>query len=279
MNDDQPNRQRRQRNPMVKAMRTLNWMVHTGESSWGVREIARALEVPPSTAFRSLSLLEDADVVIRDHETGRYELTLGFYRLASRAALGLPLRAAALPQLEELTDLTGEAAYLGVYDRHQRKVMYIVGVDSRHPVQYMLTRFEWIELVAGAGGMGVLSFLPEHQRERVLRESKLQRFTDRTITSRAELRSEIAKIREQGYCISVSRHIRDAVGISAPIRGPDESVVGVIVLAFPESRLPNYDLDALGRGVVNAARVTSERLGWSESAPGSTAERLEQVPE
>lgn len=269
--NDQP-REVRRRNPLLKAMRTLNWMVDSGESSWGIREVARALDMPPSTAFRTISLLEEADIVKGDPETGRYQFTLDFYRLASRAALGFPLREAALPQLEELADATGEAAYLGVYDRGRRKMMYIDGLDTRHPVQYVLTRFEWTALYAGAGGMGILPFLPEEERERVLRDTTLQRITDRTITSRAELRKEIATIREQGYCISVGRRIPGAAGVSAAIRGPDDSVIGVIVLAFPESRLPDYDAHDLGQRVAAAARATSERLGWREPAAGAAAE-------
>jgi DNA-binding IclR family transcriptional regulator len=263
---DKPAGQVRRRNPLLKAMTMLHWMVDTGRSSWGVREVARAVEMPPSTVFRTLSLLEEAGIVQGDPEDGRYQFTLDFYRLAARAALDVPIREAALPLMRELADRIGEAAYLGVYDPNRRQMMYIDGLDTMHPVQYVLTRFQWTDLYAGAGGMGILPFLPEEERERIVRETKLLRITDKTVGSKAELRREIDEIRAQGYCVSASQRIPGAAGVSAPVFGSDGKILGVIVLAFPESRLPNYDPHDLGRQVAAAARQTSERLGWREGS-------------
>jgi DNA-binding IclR family transcriptional regulator len=243
-------------------------MVESDQSTWGVREVARALQMPPSTTFRTLALLEEAGIMRGDPQTGQYEFTLDFYRFAARAALEVPIRAAALPQMRALARRTGEAVYLGLYDSNRRQMMYVEGLDTVHPVQYVLTQFEWIDLYAGAGGMGILPFLPEDDRENVLRHTRLKRITDRTITNRAELRAEIEEIRRQGYCISVSQRIPGAAGVSAPVFGPDHALIGVIVLALPESRLPNYDPHDLGRQVAKAARSASERLGWRHESLG-----------
>jgi DNA-binding IclR family transcriptional regulator len=269
---DKPTGQVRRRNPLLKAMTMLHWMVDTGRSSWGVREVARAVEMPPSTVFRTLSLLEEAGIVQGDPEDGRYQFTLDFYRLAARAALDVPIREAALPLMRELADRIGEAAYLGVYDPNRRQMMYIDGLDTMHPVQYVLSRFQWTDLYAGAGGMGILPFLPEEERERVVRETKLRRITDKTVATKAELRKEIDEIRAQGYCVSASQRIPGAAGVSAPVFGSEGTILGVIVLAFPESRLPNYDPHDLGRQVAAAARATSERLGWREDGDDSERE-------
>ena len=63
------------RSPVTKAIQMLAWMAESDEQSWGIRQAARGLDVPPSTAHRTFAMLESAGAVVSD-EGGRYRFSL-----------------------------------------------------------------------------------------------------------------------------------------------------------------------------------------------------------
>lgn len=250
-----------QRNPVDKAFRILAWAVEQEKQTWGVREMAREFGMAPSTAYRALLALEAADVLSFDPETTQFRLSLEFFRLASRVAAEVPIRRAAMPRLVELVEVTGETAYLGVYDPRRRKLMYVDVVHSPHPVQYTMACYEWLDLYAGAGALGILPFLPEWEIDEVLGAAELKPLTPDTITEPDKLRNELETIRQNGYVVSVGQRIVDAVGVGAPIFRPGGVVIGDVVLAIPASRFSQRKAATLGRHAAQAAAAISSDIG------------------
>jgi IclR family acetate operon transcriptional repressor len=258
------------RSPVTKALQMLAWMAESGDQHWGIRQAARGLDLPPSTAHRTISMLENAGALTSDEE-GRYSFSLDLIRLASRVALDLPLRRAAMPHMRELVDRTNETAYLGLYNSERRQMMYLDRVQSDHPLRYVLPLYEWMPMHAGAGAEAMLAFLSEQERESILTEANLQAVTDQTVTDPEELRREIAEIRRRGYVMTRGRLIEGTIGLAAPVFGPDDSVVGGLVLALPEVRLKPEDEDSLGHELARCADAVSADLGGERPALDSAA--------
>ena len=262
------------RDPVTKAFRMLAWMADSDQDRWGVRELARGLEIAPSTAHRTISSLEAAGVLVADPQTAGYRLSLEFLRLASKATEDVPIRHAAIAHMRALVDTTNETAYLGAYDAARRKMMYVETVPSSHPLRYVLPMHEWLPMHAGAGGLGILPFLGNEEIEDILRRNALEPLTERTITDVTELNQELARIRRDGYVLSIGRLIPGAVGIAAPIFGSDDRVIGDIVLALPEVRLPAEIAESLGHDVmVCANRVTVDLGGRVRESEASNRSR------
>lgn len=248
------------RSPVTKAIQMLAWMADSEEQSWGIRQAARGLDVPPSTAHRTFAMLESAGALVSD-DAGRYCFSLDLIRLASRIALDLPLRRAALPHLADLVEETGETTYLGVYGGDRLRLMYVDRVESPHPLRYVLPMYEWLPLHAGAGGMSILAFLPEGDIEAILAGDELQVLTDKTVTDPRQLRDELEQIRHDGYIETRGRLLEGTVGLAAPVFGPADSVVGTIVVALPEVRLDPSDSQSLGSKLRACADAVSADLG------------------
>jgi IclR family acetate operon transcriptional repressor len=249
------------RTPLLKAMRVVEWMIDAEQPSYGVREIAQALDIPPSTAHRLLAMLEEADVVEADEASARYRISLQYYRLACRlAATRYPVNQVAVAGCRELADSTGESVYLGLYDSRARTFMYVESFESRNPVNYVMAKHEMRQLYPGAGGLSILAFLPPAEQEVILGELSLEKVTDRTVTDPAQIRADLREIREQGYVISVGRRIVGGAGVGAPLYGPDGQIFGNIVMALPEQRFLRYDSRELGRQVVATAQAISSRV-------------------
>jgi DNA-binding IclR family transcriptional regulator len=251
------------RAPLLKAIRLIEWMTDAEQPSYGVREIAQSLSIPPSTAHRLLSMLEEADVVEVEEATGRYRFSMRFYRMSCRlAATQYPVNQVAKAGCRQLADKTGESVYLAVYDARERTFMYVESFESRNPVNYVMAKYENHPLYPGAGGLSILPFLPPDEQEAVLSKLSLDKVTDRTVTDPAQIRAVLQEIRERGYVVSFGQRIIGGAGVGAPLYGPDGNIFGGVVLALPEQRLLQYDQHELGRTVAAAAASISAQSRW-----------------
>src|SRR4051812_41526224 len=70
------------RNPISKALKALAWLVENSGPEVGVRELATAMKIAPSSAHRLLMGLAEEGFIRQNADSGRYELGLEFLRLA-----------------------------------------------------------------------------------------------------------------------------------------------------------------------------------------------------
>src|SRR6185503_19675793 len=68
----------------------------------GLTALARTAELNKTTAFRMLTALESAGLVVKDHETDSYRLGPEAIALGGRALRSNPLYLASRPELEAL---------------------------------------------------------------------------------------------------------------------------------------------------------------------------------
>jgi IclR family acetate operon transcriptional repressor len=226
----------------------------------GVREIGRDLDLAASSAHRILTMLVD-EGLIRQEADGDYSLGIEFFRLVWRGAGLFPLSDVARPVLRELAEKSSETALLGAYEPSRREVIFVLTSESPHALRYVVPLNQWMPLHAGASGLAILAFLPEDEREEVLR-GPLKRVTPQTLVNAKELRRELDRIRERGFARTSGQRTQGAVGIAAPIFGPAGRVVGDLAITLPEQRLDGRG-DQLARMVQGAARLVSRRLSAS----------------
>jgi DNA-binding IclR family transcriptional regulator len=255
------------RDPLSKALQIITWMVDEEPegTTRGIREIAGALGMPPSTAYRVLVSLELHGLVESD-SSGRYHLGMDFFRLAWRATARLPIHRAALPPLRDLVAESNETALLGLLDATRMEMMYVVQVESRQPLRYVVDLYEWLPLHAGSGGLGILAFLDETEWHKVF-ERGLPAFTERTITDPERLVEELRAIRARGHVVSHGGRISGAVGVGAPVFGALGEVVADVVLTVPESRWDSERADHFAELVTACSDRISARLGGRRLAP------------
>lgn len=246
------------RDQFSKALDVLRLVVESGKGSWGVRELASALGLAPSTVHRALLVLEQHGLL--ESEDGRYRLGLEFLRLAWRVGDYLPLRRIALPAMRELVDQCNETALLGVCDYTRMASMHIASVESRNPLRYFVQLNQWIPQHANPGGLAILACLPAEEAAQFLRSAELRPVTETTLTDPAALQLAIARIRERGYAITHGAHIAGAVGVAAAIRAGAARPAGYVMLTIPEQRYSAQNEDHLADLVIQCARTISNSL-------------------
>jgi DNA-binding IclR family transcriptional regulator len=249
------------RNPIGRAFRILAWMAAREDGPFGLREIAKGVEMNPSTVHRLLGLLEEEGLVRQDDHGGAYGLGTELLRLARVASGTHPARVAALPAMRELAAASGETVTFGVYDPVRRQTSVVAVVESDAPFRYVPELDEWRDLHTGASGRAVMAFLSESEREAIVERTRLAPATEHTITSPAELESVLTTVRERGYAFSREERRLGGVGIAAPVFGPGGRVVGEVGVSVPTQRFRAPDEGRLAVLVRECAAAVTTALG------------------
>lgn len=247
---------------IVSALRTLQVLEMFGRPphSFTLAELVSMTGIDKGAAFRSLKTLEEAGFIRAEQAT--YLLTSKVVGL-SRAVLNQQtpsLTEASREALDQLFAETGETLHLFI-----RSGNYAVCIDtreSRHTVRVGSILGQSIALNAGAVPKAILAHLPEQEREAYLAALPgATRYTDRTLTEAAELRQELARIRECGWSVSDEDFDADARGVGAAIFDASGAVIGGVSVGGPSSRIGLELLETLATQISSVARSISRRLG------------------
>jgi DNA-binding IclR family transcriptional regulator len=233
----------------------------------GVTEVARRLDVAPSTAHRLLSTLVANGFAMRS-PTGRgYRRGPALVRLAARGQVQLVhLRDVAHPVLERVSRETGETAHLSILDGLD--VIGIDHVESESPVVYRHPIGSRVPAHATAVGHALLAMAPE-AAEALIAEG-LTRLTDATVPHASALRRSLADVRRRGYAVNNRQWHPETAGVAAPIVDEQGAAVAALGISGPASRIGRADvLDQLGRVARSGALEIAARL----PATGDSAHR------
>jgi IclR family acetate operon transcriptional repressor len=204
-----------------------------------------------STTSRLLAALERTALLERDPAGGYVAGPL----FALHAAIHDPwpqVARIARPVLEEVGELTGETVHLGV--ARGPGVVHIGQVEST----YLLSARDWnqVEVPAHCSSLGKVLYayglLP-------MPSGRLERRTDRTVTTREALTAELDTIRRKRYATTVDELETGLSAIAAPVEGKD-GVICAIGVSGPTARLQDR-VDHIGRLLVEQSESLSALLG------------------
>ncbi|MCH9693581.1 MAG: IclR family transcriptional regulator [Gammaproteobacteria bacterium] len=242
----------------TKSFQLIQAVIDTGSSGATFSEAVRASSVPKSTAHRLLNELIDIGVLRYDSESKTYFGGLQLARLGSAVAAGYDLRKIARPHLESLNERTGHTATLGIRDSDHG--IYLDKVESRNSgIRLHSEVGKAFPLHCTGIGKVLLSLVPADELRQALR-GKLESFTNRTITDKTLLRSELKQIREQGYAIDDEEITRGMVCVAAPVFDPNGNIAGALSCTFPtwirdEHGIEN-EIAAVRHAASSASRMT-----------------------
>lgn len=213
-------------------------------------EVARETRLTRAAARRFLLTLVDLGYV-RSADR-RFSLTPRVLELGYSYLSSLTLPEIAQPHLRELVERVHESSSVSLLDGTD--VVYV----AREPTQRIMT----VAIAVGtrfpayATSMGrvLLSGLGEVELDEFLGRAELRKLTPGTLTDRALLRTEIARVRRQGWAL-VDQELEDGLrSVAAPIAGADGSVVAAINLSTHASR---RTLEAIRRELLPPLRETA----------------------
>jgi IclR family transcriptional regulator, acetate operon repressor len=247
---------------LVRGLDIIEWVA--ARPGGTVQQLAADLGLSRSAAYRIVGTLRDRGYVV-----GETELRLGPVpmRLGLQALDGLDVFAVGPENLRALVRETQETAFIAVVDDDQ--MCYVLQEEGPQVVRVLSKLGSRAPLHASGLGKAWLSALPEAEADAVLARIPRPRYTPTTLTTLAELRSELARIREQGWALDDAEREPGVRCIAAPLVGADGRPVAAISVAGPRDRIVDAQPD-----IVAAVRRTATRISTALGAAAPpTADR------
>ena len=222
----------------------------------GLADLAATVELPKSTVHRLLAALAAEDLVELGPE-GTARLGSGLVRLGAATRRGLRFRLAPVMlrlrrELDETVDLAilegDEVTFVEQFPAPHR-LRAVSGVGTSFPAH------------CTANGKALLAALADEEVELLL-PSRLERFTERTITSRSGLLAELAEIRKRGVAFDIEEHTEGICAIGAAVADP-AGPAGAISVPIPTQRFADRRDEYAG--LVGAAAAAGTRALGGEA--------------
>ncbi|WP_243719242.1 IclR family transcriptional regulator [Actinomadura sp. 7K534] len=209
-------------------------------------EIAHRVGLSVSTAHRIVHALHATGMLGQDPATERYFLgpTTAILGRLALERMGATLLQ---PELTALRDGTGEAVSLGI--RTGDEVAVLLHLPSAHPLRYVQPPGDRNPVHACAMGKALLAF----GGEPVAGAEPYDRYTPATLTTRAALDADLARVRDRGHAVNDEERLAGVRAVAAPVRDGGGRVFAAVALQGPAVRFGDDRLPALAEAVVAAA--------------------------
>ena len=142
--------------------------------------------------------------------------------------------------LQKLVDELKETCGIGV--PYQMNMIYTNRAQTTLPIQIYLPVGAKSPMWCTATGKLYLSQLPRTNRDKILQNLSLDKFTKNTITDIDELNAELDRIAETGIGIDNEEFISEMVAIAVPIRDRKSRYLASLYLHAPTIRVSLDDL-------------------------------------
>jgi IclR family transcriptional regulator, acetate operon repressor len=231
----------------------------TAESGLSLTDLARKVELAPSTAHRLLATLEKMGYVYQGGDLARWYVGLHAFTVGSSFLANRDFVAQSHPYLRRLMEQSGETANLGILDGTE--AVFIDQVQCREMMRTIVKLGSRVPLHASGVGKAIFASLPDEQIDAIVKVKGLPRITANTITSPEIMWASIRVIRQRGYSFDDEEHLPGTRCVASPIYDEHAETLGALSLAGPLSRLPDDRIKQLGPLVAHTAEELTRRLG------------------
>ena len=161
--------------------------------------------------------------------------------------------------IKRLADETGESVALFHLDGETSFCLARELGSSR--LVFSIQEGDSMDLHASAAGRILLAYGAEKLCEKILDQTKLEKFTTKTITSAKKIKEKLPVIRKRGYDINRGERELEVAAIAAPIFNFENKVESALAIVGPVQRFSEDREDEILESLLEATRRISELLG------------------
>lgn len=203
-------------------------------------ELVDAMALPKQTLHRLVGQLEYAGVLMREPKTRRLQLGTRLEQFAVATLMNGPGRRERHAILQAVVDSIGETCNLTALAGTD--IVYLDRVETSWPLRMMLAPGSHVPLHATSSGKLLVSLLPKTQRDRLLDQLALRRFTAQTIVDRAALERELQETRRRRIGVNRAEHLRGLNAVAVPVMLDRQRACAAVAVQAPEGRMTLEEL-------------------------------------
>lgn len=251
--------------PVERAFRVLRYIAD-GNSCANISRAAKDTGVNRTTLIRLLHTLEQEAMIEKaDHAQG-YSLGTGLLNLAASALYSRDVVQVAHPELRRLVRELGLSAHLGILDG--REITYLL---RETPNLHLVSNVRvGSRLPAHATTIGriILAHRDFAEVEALFATAGMEPATDKTATTLAALREQLAGDRRAGIAWSVSNFEAGIGSAAVAVFDAQGKAIGAINVTGPDHEFAEGAgrRDEIGRALSSAAHRISHQLGHIPSS-------------
>ena len=218
-----------------RAFAILRALATTQAKGGRITHIAKATGLTQATTHRLLQSLVAEHVVEQDTSTKLYRLSIDFFALAAQAGNSMDLRALCRPSMLRLCASLGDTIFLLV--RSGFDAVCLDRSEGPFPIRSFTGDIGGrVALGMGQGSLAILAFLPESEREEVIRYN-LPRMREYGVYDEVYLRTEIERVRQSGYAGRNTGLLDGMAGVGVPVLDREGRAVAALSVGTISSRL------------------------------------------
>ncbi|RWA53728.1 IclR family transcriptional regulator [Cupriavidus sp. UYMSc13B] len=240
------------------------------DQSFNLQALVEETGLPKPTLHRMLQQLEAAGLIQRNGDGRQYGTGLRLRRLAENLLLNSTSHGARHMVLRRLVEEVGESCNLTAFSGGE--VLYLDRVETAAPLRFYLHPGSRVPAHCSATGKLFLAQLAPAQRQRLLANVELERYTQNTLTDHAQLEAELERVKRDGYAMDDEEFLPGLVciGVLVPAADGGKSNLG-LALQAPVMRVTRDKvlqlLPALQRAAGALAAIEADSAGgWQGGA-------------
>jgi len=227
-------------------------------------DIARAVELPPSTTHRTLNILMDVGYIKLDPATKTYAIGERLKRVLLLTLGTGSIKELAQPVLVELAERFTETAYVVQMTSSGIQLIdfYLSTQGSRTLVHPGFN----FPIHASAAGKVVFAFQSDEVIELELAKN-IEKFMPSTIVGKRAIKKELRLSHERGYAINDSELDPGVYAIAAPLKLGEQSVIGALaIVGLRERLLKRFKTEEIASIIVKAANDVSQLMRGNDGS-------------
>lgn len=234
-------------------------------SPLSLSELAKECNLSISTIQRLCYTLQQLGLLDRDHRTKKFKVGPEMITLSFAVIDNLALKKVAYPYMKQLSDKIGEVVALAALSGLQ--VILIEAIKTQQVLNVNTSGGVTIPFHNTASGKAMLAFLPEAETEAILKQTELNKATKKTITSIKAFKTQLLKVKRNGFATAIDENAVGLGAVAAPIRGNNGEVLAALTVLVPTARV-NKDklINEYSQKVVKTAERISFGMGYREKA-------------
>lgn len=221
--------------------------------------LARDLNQSPATVYRVLVTFERRGLVDFDAREQLWHVGAQTFVIGGRFLRRTSLVDRARPILRELMEATGETANLGV--ERTGSVLFVSQVETQESIRAFFPPGTLSPMHASGIGKALLGEMEEARRDRILKRSALEAFTEFTLSDPEALKSDLDAAHARGYALDGEEKNLGMRCIASPVFDVHGEAVAGLSVSGPTSRVTEDCIGEISEAVMQAARDLSRAIG------------------
>jgi IclR family KDG regulon transcriptional repressor len=243
---------------VVLALHILERLAEEGRPM-GVTALATALGTTKSRIFRHLQTLMQHGYIVQSDETERYRVGARLVTLGHAVGNSLDIVSAGYSAIRDLRDNLGHSAVISQVEADGVRI--VSTVSGKSAIEIGVRPGSLLGFHNSAQGKIALAFGSDGLRAAVF-NARLEKHTPSTIASPGALRTELERVRQQGWAAAPNEAVIGLNALAAPVFDAAGTLAGAIAIVDSVQFITQHPTAQQIDKTVAAARRVSAALGY-----------------